>query len=328
MPRGAGSETVRFKVTGRFFRETVLAHPDSHRPSICPRMAGWKGGITGRLAAVLAMAAVLTLVSGVAVSGEALTWAVLDFPPFQILDVPHRGTGSFDGLLEQLVGQMPEYDHHIVPMSFARRDEELRKKTRFCTPGVFRTPARIEQGWRFSLPSLIHLDNRVITLAETASRLGPPGRIDIEALFGRSDLIGGIVAKRSFAPNIDAAIERHRGRANLMIRAMRAEQFFQMLLAGQLDYLILFPHEAAYLAERFGATGRIADRQISGTPPFIFTYVACVGEGWAERMVARINRAIVEIRPTADYRALSERWYNSDDKALIRRFVPDLLHED
>lgn len=280
----------------------------------------------GHLAAALAVTAALSATS--AAAAEPLVWAVLDFPPFQILDGSRQGTGSFDGLLGQLTDHLRDYDHHVVPMSFARRDEEMRSGKHFCTPGIFRTQARIRQGWVFSLPALIHLDNRVVMLADTAERLGITGAIDLETLLARQDVVGGLVAGRSYAPNIDAAIERRHGAANLMVRAIRAEQFFQMLLARQVDYLILFPHEAAFFAQRFDAADWVVDRPILGTPPYIFTHVACVGEGWATGMVARIDATLRAIRPDPGYRALSESWYRPEDRALVAHYFPEMLRKD
>lgn len=275
---------------------------------------------TGFFACVGALAAWLPSQS---VAKEALTWAVLHFPPFQILEGPHQGTGSFDGELQVLIEKLPEFDHRVVPMSFARRKEEFSAGTNICTPGIFRAPA-LALNLAVSLPMLTHLDNRVIYLKEKEPLFGGEP-VDLDRLFDRSDVIGAVVPGRSYAPNIDQAIARHRGSANLLVRAIETSQLFQMLLDGDIHYLLLFSHEAAFLAERFGATGRIGHRAIAGTPPYLFTHVACTGNAWGKAVVAKLNKAMRDERSQPAYRALSERWYPPEDQERVRRFYPEML---
>jgi hypothetical protein len=42
-------------------------------------------------------------------------------------------------------------------------------------------------------------------------------------------------------------------------------------------------------------------------------------------MITRIDRILQAQMRTPEYRALSERWYDESDKALIRRYYPQLL---
>lgn len=273
-----------------------------------------------------AAAAVLggLLASPGALGAEKVLWAALDFPPFQVRDGEFRGSGSFDGLLDLLVARLPDLEHEVLTMTFARREDEMRNGVRLCTPGLFRTAER-ERYLVFSLPALIHLDNRVITLASRAHVLGSAGPVDLEALLARPDLVGGIFSQRSFAPNIDPLVRRHASRKNLVVRALRPAQMFEMLLEGELDWAIMFPHEAAFLARKFPGSPPLAVSPILGTPPYSVTAVACTKGPWGEAMIARVDAVLRRERDTPAYRALSERWYGEADRALIRRYYPQLL---
>ncbi|NJD06588.1 MAG: TIGR02285 family protein [Methylococcaceae bacterium] len=255
---------------------------------------------------------------------ETVTWAVLHFPPFQILEGPHQGSGSFDGELQVLMEKMPEFDHRIVSMSFARRKEEFMSGSNICTPGMFKAPAQAMK-LAVSVPMLTHLDNRVVYRKDHESLIGTANPVDLDDLFARRDLIGAVMPGRSYAPNIDQAIERHRGNPNLFSRALETSQLFHMLLDGDLHYLLLFSHEAAYLARDLGADDRIANRPIAGTPPYIFTHVACTGNAWGQALIERINAVMATERREAGYRALSERWYPAEDQQRVRRFYPEML---
>ncbi|HEX8989070.1 MAG TPA: TIGR02285 family protein [Rhodocyclaceae bacterium] len=257
---------------------------------------------------------------------QGLTWAVLEFPPFQILEGPHRGSGSFDGELQTLIARLPEFEHRIVPMSFARRREEFTAGIDICTPGIFKAPAMALK-LAISKPMLTHLDNRVIFLKEKEGRFGDSAPLDLDALLQDARLVGAVVPGRSYAPNIDASIQRARGRPNLLIRPLETGQLFRMLLGGDVDYLLLFPHEAAFLAEKFAATGRIANRPIAGTPPYIFTHVACTGDDWGRAVIARIDAAMAAERGKPEYRGYSERWYPPEDQERVRRYYTEMLKE-
>jgi uncharacterized protein (TIGR02285 family) len=255
---------------------------------------------------------------------DTVQWAALDFPPFQIRNGQYQGSGSFDGLLDFLIRHLPEYDHEVLTTSFARREEEFRQNRSSCTPGLFRTPAR-EKQMVFSLPALIHLDNRVVFLASRANRFGKSRTVNLESLLKRRDLIGGIISSRSYAPNIDSLLAQYTGAPNIVFRQFKSWQVFEMLASGEIDYTILFPHEVAYLARQRQMKGGIVVRPIAGTPPYTITHVTCSKGPKGEEIIAHINRVLLQQRRTPDYRKFSERWYNEADKALIRSYYSHLL---
>lgn len=276
----------------------------------------------------LAMLLVLALAqASTAHAGERIVWGVIDFPPFQIVGGPNRDTGSFDGLLEELTRRMPEYRHDILPMSFARREQEFIEGSQLCTPGVFRTPER-EKQLTFSRPSLIHLDNRLVFLSSKAKVLGGDEPVDLEALFKNQRLLAGVFSSRSFAPNIDDAIKRHSGQQNLIVRAIKTPQMFELLLRGEIDYTIMFPHEAAYIARLYGMENAITVRKIKGTSPYCFTYTACTKGAWGESIVAKVDMILEQIQSDPKYQAYSERWYVNRDKATIRAYFQKMLRSN
>lgn len=275
------------------------------------------------------LAAALTAFSAVVLplpthGREAVLWAVLDFPPFQIRDGAFKGSGSFDGLLDLLVSQLGDFDHEVVTMTFARREEEIRLGHQLCTPGLFRTPAR-EGLLEFSLPALIHLDNRLVFRDANKDRFEGRPPADLDALLKRSDLVGGIISERSFAPSIDPLLKQAAKQPNLLVRPLKSQQMFELLLRGEIDYTILFPHEAAYLARQQRERPDIRLRPIAGTPPYIFTHVACTKGPWGDAMIGRVNQVLLRHQRQAQYRAFSERWYDESDKTLIRKYYPLML---
>lgn len=287
----------------------------------------WSAGRTLLRLVVRAAVGMCLPVAGFAAepaASGAITWAAMDFPPLQILGGAYRGSGGFDGLLELLMKQLPDYRHDIVPMSFARLDEELREGRELCTPGVFRTPGR-DRTLVYSLPALLHLDNRLVFLASRADRFGHEAAVDLEALVKRTDLVGGIISERSFAPNVDRILRERRITGSLVRRPLKAFQMFELLVSGQIDYTILSPPEVAYLTRQMDLREELVVRPIAGTPPYIFTHVACTRGAWGEGVIRRVDALLREGRQAPEYRALSERWCVDTDRALIRRYYPRLL---
>lgn len=257
---------------------------------------------------------------------ESLTWSVIDFPPFQVLEGKQSGTGSFDGELQAIVDEMPGFEHETVPMSFARRKEEFIKGTNICTPGIFLAPAKA-LNLAISKPALTHLGNRIIFLKNKAALFGEENPVDLKKLFARKDIVGGMVGGRSYAPAIDEAIQRYKGSPNLVIRSLTGERLFQMLLGGEVDYVIMFPHEAEFHGNRLGASDTFLDRPVAGTPPYIHTYVACTGNAWGRAVIDKVNAVLDRERGTKKYRSFSERWYPVEDRKRIRRYYQLMLKE-
>jgi uncharacterized protein (TIGR02285 family) len=257
---------------------------------------------------------------------DKITWAITHFPPFQIRTAPHQGTGSFDGLLQTLNENLTEHEHELAVMTVTRRDEELREGKNVCTPSIFRNAAR-EKVWEFSKPALLHLDNQLVFLKENAKHFGT-GDVDLEALFKRTDLTGGILAGRSYALAVDPVIAKYKDSPNLVIRAMPIEQFFEMLLNRNVDYLILFTHETAFLADKLKQpVERFGNLHIAGVPPYIYTHVACSKNAWGKEIIRKVDAVLDKQRSTPDYRQLSERWYSESDKARVRQFYPNMIKD-
>lgn len=257
---------------------------------------------------------------------EKVTWAVTHFPPFQIRAGAHQGTGSFDGLLQTMTTQLTGFDHEVSQMMVTRRDEELRDGKNICTPSIFKNPAR-EKVWLFSKPALLHLDNRLVFLSKNAKKFGT-GQVDIETLFRRKDVTGGILAGRSYALAVDPVIAKYNGSPNLVIRSMPIEQYFEMLVNENVDYLIMFAHETKFLGDKFNLPeSKFANLHIAGVQPYIYTHVACTKNAWGKTVIKQVDKLLARELATPEYRKFSERWYNADDQARVRRFYPQMLKD-
>ena len=96
----------------------------------------------------------------------------------------------------------------------------------------------------------------------------------------------------------------------------------------QVDYLILFAHETQFLADKFNQPeSKFANRRITGVQPYIYTHVACTKNAWGKAVIKQVDALLERELATPEYRKFSERWYNADDQARVRRFYPQMLKD-
>ena len=100
-------------------------------------------------------------VSVSAAAREKMTWLVVHWPPFQILEGPDKGKGRFDALLELYKKNLPQYEHQTVVMNWARFWAEIQQGTNVCSTFAIKTPERSQYAV-FSKPLSIALPQRII----------------------------------------------------------------------------------------------------------------------------------------------------------------------
>jgi uncharacterized protein (TIGR02285 family) len=95
-----------------------------------------------------------------------------------------------------------------------------------------------------------------------------------------------------------------------------------MLELGRLDALISLPEEAVYQAELLGireeiATLTMVENQV-GYDSWLSS-VGCSKTPWGKKIIEKINRILLEQRPTEQYRKAYERWLHKDRVQSYRR---------
>ena len=83
-----------------------------------------------------------------------------------------------------------------------------------------------------------------------------------------------------------------------------------MLLKGRIDYLIEYPASIRYAAKRAGVENRLAMIPIeeNSRAPLIRGAIRCPDTEWGRRAIEEINRVLLEIRPSPQYRNIIREW--------------------
>ena len=136
------------------------------------------------------------------------------------------------------------------------------------------------------------------------------------------DKIIGRSKNRSYGPAIDSLLDTY-GNADNVFQYEGNElslNFFEMLKRDRLDGIIGLPEEVIYQAENLGIRDQIMTLTIlenQGNLEAWLSYVACSKTAWGKKVVADIDRVLIEERSKVAYRAAYERWL---DESGIRTY--------
>ncbi|MDE1950136.1 MAG: TIGR02285 family protein [Burkholderiales bacterium] len=273
--------------------------------------------------AVLA-ALLVILAPSAAWSRDTITWASLDFPPWMILEGPHRGQGVWDELQQYLIDALPEYDHRVQVMNNERYELLARQGEKVCKVYYFKTPAR-ERLLHYSIPSVVFLANQVVMRADKAALLGHPTHLSLAALLQDPRFAGTVVKGRSYGPQIDALLRAHLAQGRVREAVTTNESLFQYLADGRTDYILEFPAVRDFFEQDLSARPALVNIAIDEADPANLTYVTCVRNAWGAAVIARVDRLLERRIASPAHRSATLRWYLPADQQTLGRFYDRLL---
>ncbi|WKE67431.1 TIGR02285 family protein [Gallaecimonas kandeliae] len=256
---------------------------------------------------------------------ETVKWGVFDWPPMHIVAGPEKGQGTFDKVMQHFQQRLPGYQHQVVVANTRRFWDYLKSGEHFCYVGSVQTPAR-ERFAYFSLPDGLVLSNHVVMLKDRAAALGLAGPLSLATLLDNPQLKGGIISQRSYGKELDAVLRDH-PKANLYAQSGGdlGLSLFRMLEAGRLDYIIEYPHVAAYFERLLGKEGSTLSLAASEAPPIQVVHVACPKTAWGQQMIARIDAIILADRGSEAYRRMLETWLTPDEQQVVRQAYDEVF---
>ncbi len=92
---------------------------------------------------------------------EKITWMVLDWPPWIMLEGEDKGKGRFNYILKEAQENLPEYEHVNVKMNWARFWHEVENKKNVCYVFGLKTGKRGDLVY-YSEPHTFVLPNAII----------------------------------------------------------------------------------------------------------------------------------------------------------------------
>lgn len=251
-------------------------------------------------------------------------------PPYLIQDGSDQNKGYGDLVTAILQERLPEYEHLTMATNVIRHFDRFKKGEKVCAIGLYNTPER-QAFMHFSIPSLLTMPAVLIVRKETVAKFGDgKGVARLQHVLDNSQLILGLSKDRSYGNRVDAVLQNYRDRQNLVLYAGQelSDNFFQMLMRNRVDALLGLPDEAMYHAEKMGIRDQIAtvllEENQHGYDGWLCA-VGCSKNAWGKTVIEKINRILLQERPTDRYRMAYERWLDANSLERYRRVYQDVF---
>ncbi len=261
---------------------------------------------------------------------DTITWANDNMPPAFIVDGPEKGNGIVDGVVEIYKAHLPEYDHDHIVGNMARILQMMKNGEKVCYAGFFKTPER-EKYIYFSIPNLINYSNIIVVKkSRLKSLFGNKESVSLEALLKNPDLRLGVTRDRSYGGAVDELLKKYKDKnKNIVYRAGQdsLKGLLRMLSAERIDYTIGFPWEVPYVAQQINKRDDISALAIEeGKKDYwIKNYMGCPKNEWGRQMIEKINRILLDVRPTEKHMYHQLKWFPRDMEPQIRKAYKDQI---
>ncbi len=264
----------------------------------------------------------IVLSCGFPLKAEQLTWLIRDWPPAYISQGPLQGQGTFDLLTQDLIRELPQFNHQLQLTSLSAREQKMQLEKPYCFFGAIKTPER-EQFLHFSNIAFLTHGVKLFMLAGSPLNLKLPAtsHVDLVTLMQQQDVVGITEKKRTYPAAVQKLISSNR--LALVDVNESSTNILQMLAQKRADYLIEFQDRVEYLAHNMPSKVALSQREIKGETLIEPVYVACRKSPGALQHIEAINVALAKLRPTEAYQQHMVRWTSETSKAQMQQTIAE-----
>jgi uncharacterized protein (TIGR02285 family) len=249
---------------------------------------------SGFLLHALILALLVTLVprpaqaQGDVTAPGPVLWLKTEWPPVFM----QSGKGFGDQAMAWLIERLPAgYSHDIRTLPLARLLKQMEDPlATICTSNLLRTPARETQFlishdiMRMPALGLVVRSSDVTAFAPLRDS---QGLIEFRRVLEQTQLDGVFNENRSYGPALDVLL-----RAAPIARLPKTSGMVSMLAANRVDWVLLYPFEAIWLARQEQTAPVLATLPIAELPPFNDGGVTCNRTPMAARLIGDIDRIL------------------------------------
>lgn len=255
---------------------------------------------------------------------ETLTWLVRELPPLTFASGPQKGQGALDQLMPVLMASLPQYRHITLQVNRARGLQILQSPLLACDPSILWSPTRA-QSIAFSIPAFPIVSNGVAVMHQDRESFAPyvtDGSVDLAAWLTRDDARLGLIAERSYGPEIDQLLQQtpteklapHYGNKAL-------GSLLQMQSHGRLQAVLGYWPEIRYQALQQDLEPQDLDfYPVKGMSRYQQVYVGCSNTAEGHAIIHQINQTLRDT-PLAQRAQAYAAWL---DPALREKYLGDL----
>lgn len=255
----------------------------------------------------------LVILPGTASAAESVLWLKAKWVPVFV----EQGNGFGDAALDWLKQRLAGYQHDTRFMPLPRLERMLAEQPQACTASLARNPAR-EARFLFSRDFLRMPGLAVVVRDDSlaAVKLHGDGQagVDVAALLRDAALDGVINENCSYGTALDAVLQPVP--AERLMRLPRASTMVAMLGAGRVDWVLLYPFEAAAQARMLKPPPHLNMLPILGQRPVIASGIACARSAFGQRVIDQVN-ALIDTHPDMPWQAALDALLDDETRARM-----------
>ncbi len=241
-----------------------------------------------------------------------IQWWDIVLPPFHIAEGIHKGEGIKDNILKLLREEMPDIKQPRIFSSPTRLLYMIENETNICNPSMKKTPKR-EECMYFSIPC-IFLPGVGITIRKNDYPLFTSKKPSLNTLLNNSQLKLGDQLNRKYGKGIDPLLNKYQDAKHIYKTKDRLgyEKLVEMMLLNRFDYVLGYAVEFGYIGQKLGKLDQLQFLPLQEARPYTISYIACSKTDEGKKMIKRINKILIQNRPTERYRSFTEKWLDKD----------------
>ncbi|WP_085297997.1 TIGR02285 family protein [Cognaticolwellia mytili] len=244
----------------------------------------------------------------VSAQANTIIWQTDHRPPASILKAPYQGQGFIDTIRDELIEQLPQYQHIRSVSSLDRLFEEMNQGKEICHPLLFVTEERKKNAY-FSIAATITPSMRLVMRADVAQALYLKEPINLEQFISNTRETFAIVKGRSYGPVIDSILALHNSNDNhVKINVSDNTTLFKLLEKNRVDFTFAYPFELNYYRTHNPNT-QFKMFTIQGEADYTLGSVACSKTAWGKSAIENINSALRKQRQQDNFISTISYWW-------------------
>lgn len=251
--------------------------------------------------------------SQASVASSKIFWQTYHRPPSVIKYGEHQGKGFVQLVLNQIVLEMPEYEHIMATTSLARAIEDIKLGKQVCHPSLIKTASRQASAY-FSKAVLISPTNRIVMTQQDAQQLGLRGPVDLTSLLREPFVTAGVIKSRSFGTRIDNILLAHADPDHVVeISNNSIAPLFKMLLLDRLSFTIAYPFELRYFNQGLlNNENALASFAIKNAEAYVLGNIACSKTPWGKQVIRKVDEVLKQIKSKQSYLNAMTTWWEPE----------------
>ena len=213
--------------------------------------------------------------------------------------------------------ELSQYQHRTISANFARMDRLLAGKGQFCAMGTSKAE-NVKNDRYYTLPDLFTFTVVMFMHESLYAKLGSPTRYSLNKLLEAEKYTLGIPKGRNFSPILENILRKRKGRyIRYLANSAISEGTMKLILKKRgIDLAIEYPIEGRYAVRDEEDRGKLKSVIISEDSEPIYSWTSCTKTPWGIKVVNQINKALLKIRPSDEYRHVYE-------KLIDEKLVPE-----